>query len=242
MACWGAFFRVASGDAVDAGFVSEGHLLQVASVVNALVRGERWVPWEAVSWLGKVGQQEGIDLYRVPITRGDDLHRVHGAEAHGLWRALAARAKKHRIDEVGKQTPPAASTWSLHVDAVRRLSAHKELRYSGPAELVALVDRRMGRSGAMTPPAPVASPASPPPSSRDIREAAPAETTDQRCARLLREFRDEASKKPWGALARVTARDGRARQTVSADIARAKKAEAERSSGLAGMAQTLSRR
>lgn len=53
-----------------------------------------------------------------------------------------------------------------------------------------------------------------------------AEGADSRCARLLKEFREEQVKQSRGALARVVSRDGRARQTVSADIKKARKIEA----------------
>ncbi len=66
-----------------------------------------------------------------------------------------------------------------------------------------------------------------------------AETTDQRCARLLGWLREEEAKQSRGALARVVRRDGRARQTVSADIARAKKLETAEANPMAAMARAI---
>lgn len=57
-------------------------------------------------------------------------------------------------------------------------------------------------------------------------EVAP-ETTDQRCTRLLLWLEEEKGRGERGALARVVKRDGRARQTVTADIERAKKQKKE---------------
>ena len=71
--------------------------------------------------------------------------------------------------------------------------------------------------------------------------AAPSGNSDQRCTRLLAELRVEEATKFRGALARVTERDGRARQTVSADIKRAKKLEAQKSSSLGTMVNSLTR-
>lgn len=67
------------------------------------------------------------------------------------------------------------------------------------------------------------------------------ESTVGRCARLLRWLREEEAKQVRGALARVVARDGRARQTVSEDIAKARKAEGERADPLAAMARIVRR-
>ena len=66
-----------------------------------------------------------------------------------------------------------------------------------------------------------------------------AETTDQRCARLLGWLREEEAKQARGALARVVRRDGRARQTVSADIARAKRLETAEANPMAAMARAI---
>lgn len=49
------------------------------------------------------------------------------------------------------------------------------------------------------------------------------ETRDERCARLLSEFEQEKGRNERGALARVVENDGRARQTVKADIEHAQK-------------------
>lgn len=65
------------------------------------------------------------------------------------------------------------------------------------------------------------------------------ESPEQRCARLLQWLEEEESVKERGALARVVRRDGRARQTVSADIDRAKQRRREGENPIARMARTL---
>lgn len=65
------------------------------------------------------------------------------------------------------------------------------------------------------------------------------ETTNQRCTRLLRSLREETAKQARGALARVVRRDGRARQTVSADIKKALQAEAASAGPIAVMARIV---
>lgn len=65
------------------------------------------------------------------------------------------------------------------------------------------------------------------------------ETTDQRCTRLLCWFEEEEKKVKRGALARVTKRDGRARQTVKADIERAQKQRKEASNPIAMMGRKI---
>lgn len=67
----------------------------------------------------------------------------------------------------------------------------------------------------------------------------PKETTDQRCARLLRWFEEEEGQRERGALARVALRDGRARQTVKADIERAKRQRQEASNPISAMARNI---
>lgn len=69
----------------------------------------------------------------------------------------------------------------------------------------------------------------------------PTETSQQRCARLLRELRTEEAKQQRGALARVVKRDGRARQTVSEDIAKARELEAADAGPLAAMTRIVCR-
>jgi hypothetical protein len=49
------------------------------------------------------------------------------------------------------------------------------------------------------------------------------ETTDERCERLLQWYDQECARGARGALARIANRDGRARQTVAADLERARK-------------------
>lgn len=63
------------------------------------------------------------------------------------------------------------------------------------------------------------------------------ETADQRRARLLLELEQETAKGKRGALARVVRRDGRSRQTVSADIERARKQKIEAGNPFAGLGQ-----
>lgn len=65
------------------------------------------------------------------------------------------------------------------------------------------------------------------------------ETTDQRCARLLQWFEEEERIQKFGALARVARRDGRARQTVTADIQRARKQRSKASNSIASMARKI---
>ena len=72
-------------------------------------------------------------------------------------------------------------------------------------------------------------------------QEAAGETRAQRCARLLRWLRDEEAKQPRGALARVVVRDGRARQTVSADIAKAREIEAADAGPISAMARIVRR-
>lgn len=63
------------------------------------------------------------------------------------------------------------------------------------------------------------------------------ESTVRRCLRLFEDLEAEkrSPKGEWGALARVVARDGRARQTVSADIARGKQLAPVTSGPLGGL-------
>lgn len=65
------------------------------------------------------------------------------------------------------------------------------------------------------------------------------ETADQRCTRLLLWLEEEKGKGERGALARVVKRDGRARQTVSADIERAQKQRKEASNPMAKMGRKI---
>jgi len=67
------------------------------------------------------------------------------------------------------------------------------------------------------------------------------ESSDARCARLLHWLREEEAKQSRGALARVVARDGRARQTVSADITKARKMEAASAGPITAMARIVRR-
>jgi hypothetical protein len=67
------------------------------------------------------------------------------------------------------------------------------------------------------------------------------ETINARCARLLSEFEAENALQPRGALARVVKRDGRTRQTVSADIKLARKAQQDASNPIAVMVRSIKR-
>lgn len=67
------------------------------------------------------------------------------------------------------------------------------------------------------------------------------ESSAQRCARLLTWFREEEAKKKRGALARVVARDGRARQTVSKDVEQGIANASPSSKSFASMAGTVSK-
>lgn len=65
------------------------------------------------------------------------------------------------------------------------------------------------------------------------------ETTDQRCERLLIWFREEEKRQAYGALARVAKRDGRKRQTVKADIDRARKMRNEAVGPISAMVRII---
>lgn len=68
------------------------------------------------------------------------------------------------------------------------------------------------------------------------------ETTAERCKRLLEWFHEETAKRKYGALARVTRRDGRTRQTVKADIDKARATRAANSGPMAVMAKAVRKR
>jgi hypothetical protein len=85
-----------------------------------------------------------------------------------------------------------------------------------------------------------AAPANPQAQAAKLETAqAPPETTDERCTRLLQWFEDEKAKKERGALAKVVKRDGRARQTVTNDIKRARKQREAAANPIGVMAKKL---
>ena len=67
------------------------------------------------------------------------------------------------------------------------------------------------------------------------------ESRDERCLRLLGEFESENRHRPFGALSRTAERDGRARQTVKADIDRGQSIRKQQAGPIARMTQTLAR-
>ena len=79
------------------------------------------------------------------------------------------------------------------------------------------------------------------PLAQDARPSAPTETSAERCAKMLCWLREEEARQPRGALTRVAKRDGRARQTVSADIAKAREVEAASAGPIAAMARIVRR-
>lgn len=79
-------------------------------------------------------------------------------------------------------------------------------------------------------------------SSKALGEPLTGETSAERCKRLLDWFDEETAKQKYGALARVTRRDGRTRQTVKADVDKARAAHAAESGPFAMMAKAISKR
>jgi hypothetical protein len=77
------------------------------------------------------------------------------------------------------------------------------------------------------------------PAGESPKHAASGETSGERCARLLLWLREEQARGERGALARVVRRDGRARQTVTADIKKAREDEAQKSGAMSLMARSL---
>lgn len=153
-------------------------------------------------------------------------------------------------DLVDKLRWPEAVRWTgLNEDRIASLRAVSPHAAELASALLNPPSAELSRDGAATPPAlreHVQSHGKPAQLAARRALAAPHaqaafETTDQRCARLLRELCEEEVKQHRGALARVVARDGRRRQTVSADIARAKEAAATNSSPLAALARIVSK-
>lgn len=97
-------------------FVSERHLLQVASIANAVARTEAWLPWEALVWLAQCVDDALLraSLHTRPTSAVEDVTSAGEIESKNVWQSLAARAKRNKVNR--DPMPPAASTWYVHAD------------------------------------------------------------------------------------------------------------------------------